>query len=732
MPTFARLSIVFALVLGCTGEKPPGEDDTASDAPVDADGDGSPADIDCDDADATRFPGADELCNELDDDCDGSTDEDATDRATVYADADGDGAGDPDRSLETCTVPEGYVATADDCDDADPAIGPTASEVCDDRDVDENCNGSADDADATVDLTTGSTFYADTDADGYGDATTEVVACDLPAGDVTVADDCDDLRADIHPGAIEICDATDTDEDCSGAADDADAGLDARTTFAWYEDLDGDGYGDASTAISTCDVPAGYVSDATDCDPTRADVNPGGTEVCDDADSDEDCDGGADNADPGAFGESTWYADTDGDGHGDPAATLAACDQPAAYVAEATDCDDAASAVYPGAPEQCDGIANDCDTSGAWTSDAELGVASWIDAAGGWSAVTDTLAAGTVDAPVAWTASSDGELRLCTGTWYAQVDGTGVDLVVSGSAGSADTVLDGGATGTVLSSSSGSLAVSGVTLQNGAAANGGGLYCLATDLTMDDVVVEANAATSAGGGVYLHSCTDASLVDVWIDGNAAASGGGLYATTSDGLVLDGLVVEGNAASVVGGGLSLSDSDFTLVDSTVQDNSAGASYPAGGMSISGSTGTVEGVTLAGNTARSGAGAQLSASTVDIVDSVISGNVATSYGAALHVYYTSTVAVSGTTFTANLSGSDAPLYLDTNATGTFDTCTFSANEGESSGVFGFASTASASVVASDFTDNVPYDAYAADSGYTFGLAASATCDDATGCY
>jgi hypothetical protein len=58
---------------------------------------------------------------------------------------------------------------------------------------------------------------------------------------------------------------------------------------------------------------------------------------------------------------STWYADVDGDGYGDPAVTAAACEPPTGYGADAADCDDADAGVYPGATEHCDGVDEDCD-----------------------------------------------------------------------------------------------------------------------------------------------------------------------------------------------------------------------------------------------------------------------------------------------------------------------------------------------------------------------------------
>jgi hypothetical protein len=81
---------------------------------------------DCDDAAGAVFPGADELCNTIDDDCDVDVDEDAIDAPTWYFDGDGDGWGVPSPSRAECVQPVGSSARSDDCDDADP----TRFDVC--------------------------------------------------------------------------------------------------------------------------------------------------------------------------------------------------------------------------------------------------------------------------------------------------------------------------------------------------------------------------------------------------------------------------------------------------------------------------------------------------------------------------------------------------------------------------------------------------------------------------
>jgi len=95
-----------------------------ADAPLEGDCAGPPAGYvedasDCDDSDVSINPDALEVCNELDDDCDGEVDEDATDAGTWYADADGDSYGDGAVETTRCGQPSGYVDDATDCDDDD-------------------------------------------------------------------------------------------------------------------------------------------------------------------------------------------------------------------------------------------------------------------------------------------------------------------------------------------------------------------------------------------------------------------------------------------------------------------------------------------------------------------------------------------------------------------------------------------------------------------------------------
>ena len=277
---------------------------------------------------------------------------------------------------------DGWTA-AEDCDDTNPAIHPGAVEVCDPDDVDEDCNGLADNNDPAPDDATMTTFYMDGDGDGY--AGTPERACDLPAGDAEDREDCDDERPGINPGAAEVCDEDNTDEDCDGLADDADPDA-ALLTF--YKDVDADGYGGGFVTSVECHKPNGYYAAETDCNDTDAAIHPGAVDVCDFWNMDENCDGTWNGAD--AEGATLWHPDEDGDHYGDAATGQEACEPPDGWVEDGSDCDDADGGIHPETygGEECDGVDEDCDgvVDDHCTKDEGCGCTS-AGASGGWALV---------------------------------------------------------------------------------------------------------------------------------------------------------------------------------------------------------------------------------------------------------------------------------------------------------------------------------------------------------
>lgn len=321
---------------------------------ADADADGFVAQDDCDDNDATAYPGADELCDEVDNNCNGETDENPIDGEAFYLDEDGDGFGYFSNIVIACEAADGLSDNPEDCDDENAEVNPNADEICDE--IDNNCDFIID-----SDAIDRNTYYRDLDADGYGDDNAIQEACSLPTGFATEGGDCDNQEPLAYPGAEEVCD--EIDNDCDGEVD-----IGSSDGFTFYLDSDNDGYGDASIEMVTCEQPQGYVSDNTDCNDSNAQSNPGHLEVCDGFDNN--CDGLADDDDSGLVAASTirWYIDADGDGFGETGATpTETCTAPVdsttghTYVNNDDDCDDTSIAIYLGAPEVCDGDDNDCD-----------------------------------------------------------------------------------------------------------------------------------------------------------------------------------------------------------------------------------------------------------------------------------------------------------------------------------------------------------------------------------
>ncbi|MEI6511107.1 MAG: putative metal-binding motif-containing protein [Candidatus Uhrbacteria bacterium] len=384
---FLPLTIVLALT-GCNASVAPASSDdnlvlVSGDMGPDNDGDGYGSVVDCDDTDVNVNPGERETVgNGIDDDCDGDIDCDDSevpmtdyglddDRDGYFDDFDVDGAvdvvkmcDDTDENAAKISAMtggsgdvanfdpivysgdafSGYVLPDADCNDADATVNPLAAEVC--NGIDDDCDGSIDDG---ADM---STYYADIDGDGFGDATMTQDACEPGPGWVLDATDCDDADANTYPMAPESCDGLDNDCDPATPIDEA------SLMGTWYADVDVDGYGDATMPTTACAQPVGTIDDSTDCDDADWAINPGAAELCDGIDNN--CDGAFDGAD--STDQTTWYRDHDGDLYGDASFSATSCNAPLSYIDTSGDCDDNAATTYPGAVELMNGIDDNCNT----------------------------------------------------------------------------------------------------------------------------------------------------------------------------------------------------------------------------------------------------------------------------------------------------------------------------------------------------------------------------------
>jgi hypothetical protein len=498
---------------------------------------------DCLDSSAAAYPGASEVCDSLDNDCDGATDEGAIDPVSWYRDVDADGYGNASVATTSCSQPTGYVSSSTDCNDASAAISPGDPEVCDG--IDNDCNGTVDGGEVGSVLT----WYRDNDGDGYGTATS-TTSCTQPAGYAAVATDCNDTTATAYPGGVEICDSIDN--DCDGSID--------EEVPTWYRDADGDGYGHYAVSTTSCTQPATYVSNDDDCNDGSAIVNPGRNELCSST-VDDNCDGAINETT--STDATTWYADADGDGYGDATVSTGACTIPSGHVANTTDCDDTDAGVSPIADEVCDGIDNDCD---ATTEE-------------GYSVPGDFS---TISAAI--TASVDGDsICVAPGNYDGPVNFAGKNITIQG-AGPDETFID--VNGGRVTMTNGRLI--GVSLWGGNQSTGAALQCVTAVNTpyIEDVVFEeneCNSVSSCYGILYATSCP-LELVDVTFRDNTINP----------------------TAGTVTGGLLYAGSGFSGENIVFEDNSitAGSSMSGGLIYNSGTlTSSVNGLLIEGNTVTS---------------------------------------------------------------------------------------------------------------------------------
>ena len=323
-------------------------DGQGNECDIDDDGDGDPDSVDCKPLDSAVNHDALELCNEIDDNCNGKIDEDGAEQCTkFYYDGDGDGFGTAESKC-LCNGSGKFTAVnTGDCADTDTAVNPGQPEICGDG-KDQNCNGTENDPDAVG----CSSYYFDEDGDGYG--TSDMVCLCAGSGKHTApkTGDCNDGDAGIHPAVVEVC-FNGKDDNCDGDQND----LNSVGCTPYFQDADKDGFG-TGTSQCFCEPKGNFTATVSgDCVDGDPEVKPTAKEVCGNG-KDDNCSGGQD--EEGAQGCTTYYYDGDKDGYG-TASSKCLCAPSDPYLATfKDDCLDSNGAINPGAKEVCDGIDNDC------------------------------------------------------------------------------------------------------------------------------------------------------------------------------------------------------------------------------------------------------------------------------------------------------------------------------------------------------------------------------------